>query len=170
MMCKDDTTRRSINPKDESAAAAARHAHPGQMLPAGATSQRADAVARGDGGAAQVRVEPIDNWHKDWPLVLRAIDRLGQRAALHVDPHGWLSARQVLLVAFEPESQTVAGHVCFRIAPVADDDGGVIVEAQLDALGVQPGFEHVRVAISSTLRHAAELRAKDLKCRRLVGF
>ena len=117
-----------------------------------------------------VRIEPVDNWHKDWPQVLRAIDAAGHRSALHVDENGWLSARQVLLVAFASASRKIAGHLCFRLAPVADTHGEVMVEAHLDALGVHPGFEKVSLCIESTLRDAAKRRARALKCRRLVGF
>jgi len=140
--------------------------HPGQLPVSGKISGRAERAA----ADAIVRVEPVDNWHKDWPQVLTAIDQLGQRDALHVDPQGWLSARQVLMVAFAPGTNRVAGHLCFRIAPAASPDGDVCVEARLDAMGVQPGFESVQLNVAATLRRAAEQRAKALKCRRLIGL
>jgi acetyltransferase (GNAT) family protein len=113
-----------------------------------------------------LRIEPVDNWHTQWPTVLASIQSHGHREALLVDNDGWLSARQVLLVAFA--EQQVAGHICFRILPTADPRGGVRVEAHLDAFGVTPGFEKLEIA--STLKLAAQHRAEALKCSRLVGF
>jgi ribosomal protein S18 acetylase RimI-like enzyme len=127
-------------------------------------------VSRAVDGASTVRVETVDNWHKHWPCVLSAIDAAGQKKSLRVDANGWLSARQVLLVAFAPTSNQIAGHLCFRLSPGADEDGDVVVEAHLDALGVHPGFEKVSVQIESKLLDAAKRRARALKCRRLVGF
>src|SRR5262245_55773089 len=94
-------------------------------------------------GNQQLRIEPVDNWHNQWGTVLAAIESAGQREALLVDLDGWLSARQVLLVAFN--QQEVAGHICFRISPIADDGGHVIVQAHLDAFGVKPGFESLEI-------------------------
>ena len=164
MMCKDETSRRSIN--DHAHHGGAHQGHPGQLPPSGKDARRAGRAATD----AIVRVEPVDNWHKDWPQVLSAIERTGQRDALHVDPQGWLSARQVLMVAFAPGTNRVAGHLCFRITPAAGADGDVFVEARLDAMGVQPGFESVQLNVAATLRRAAEQRAKALKCRRLIGL
>src|SRR5205085_2158556 len=72
---------------------------------------------------AGLRVELVDNWHAQWPAVLGAIDAMGQRDALCVDVDGWLSARQVLLVAFSDKN--VAGHVCFSVSPIAGESGEV---------------------------------------------
>jgi len=115
---------------------------------------------------AGLRVELVDNWHAQWRTVLSAIDAMGQREALCVDVDGWLSARQVLLVAFSDTS--VAGHVCFSISPMAGEKGEVIVEAQIDAFGIQPGF--AQVDVRSTLVTAAEERAKALRCDKLIGL
>src|SRR3954447_8895150 len=94
---------------------------------------------------AALRIDLVDNWHKQWPAVLKAIEATGQREALLVDQDGWLSARQVLLVAFERDQ--IVGHLVFRIqpsghptmapTPVRSRPG---VEAHLDALGVTPGL------------------------------
>jgi hypothetical protein len=127
-------------------------------------------VSRAVIAASTLRIETVDNWHKHWPCVLDAIDAAGQKKSLRVDANGWLSARQVLLVAFAPASNKVAGHLCFRLSPAADHDGEVLVEAHLDALGVQPGFEKLSVHVESKLLDAAKRRARALKCRRLVGF
>jgi predicted N-acetyltransferase YhbS len=113
-----------------------------------------------------LRIEPVDNWHNQWGTVLAAIESAGQRQALMVDLDGWLSARQVLLVAFN-ETQ-IAGHICFRILPIADDAGNVIVQAHMDAFGVKPGFESLE--IGPALHEAAAQRAKALKCTSFVGF
>ncbi len=113
-----------------------------------------------------LRIEPVDNWHSQWASVLAAIEAAGQREALLVDLDGWLSARQVLLVAFN-EAQ-VAGHICFRVMPISDDAGNVIVQARLDAFGIKPGFETLE--IGQALKRAAQERAESLKCSRFVGF
>src|SRR5215510_7379453 len=84
----------------------------------------------------KLRIEPVDNWHAQWGNVLAAIELAGQRDALMVDFDGWLSARQVLLVAFN--ERDVAGHICFRVMPISDEGGQVIVQACLDAFGVKP--------------------------------
>jgi predicted N-acetyltransferase YhbS len=113
-----------------------------------------------------LRIEPVDNWHAQWGNVLAAIELAGQRDALLVDFDGWLSARQVLLVAFNEHD--VAGHICFRVMPISDEAGQVIVQARLDAFGVKPGFE--KLEIGPALRQAAQERAEALKCSRFVGF
>jgi hypothetical protein len=117
-------------------------------------------------GTTNVRIEPVDNWHAHWPNVVQAIQSQGQGNALLVDRDGWLSARQVLLVAFA--DQAVAGHICFRITPAADPSGAISVEARLDTFGVTPGFE--KLEIGPTLKLAARQRAESLKCSKLVGF
>ena len=114
----------------------------------------------------KLRIEPVDNWHAQWPSVLAAIELAGQRQALLVDVDGWLSARQVLLVAFN--ERDVAGHICFRIMPISDKGGQVVVQAKLDAFGVKPGFE--KLDIGSALKLAALQRAESLKCSALIGF
>jgi hypothetical protein len=115
-------------------------------------------------GKRGLRVEIVDNWHRQWPDVRRSIDAMGHAQSLHVDDAGWLSARQVLLVAFD-KSDAVAGHVCFSLSP-RSAAGKITVEAHVDSFGVQPGFD--RITLSGTLRAAAEKRAKALKCGRLV--
>lgn len=119
-----------------------------------------------DPSKQRLRIEPVDNWHNQWPAVLASIQSHGQREALLVDRDGWLSARQVLLVAFA--EQQVAGHICFRITLAADPGGRVVVEAHLDAFGVTRGFETLE--IGPTLKLAAQHRAEALKCSRFVGF
>jgi len=108
-----------------------------------------------------LHLERVDNWHARWGEVLDAIAFVGQRNALNIDADGWLSARQNLIVAFADE--TVAGHVCFRVEP-AFEAGKRVVEARLEALGIQPGFS--REEIEPILRAAAEKRARALHCAR----
>jgi GNAT superfamily N-acetyltransferase len=114
------------------------------------------------------RVDLVDNWHRDWPKVLRAVEEQGERASLQVDPNGWLSARQNLLVAFVDDEP--AGHVCFHVAPAHGDGKSkrACVEAKLDSFGIDPKF--CGHGIEHTLREAALDRAKSLKCKQLHGF
>lgn len=116
------------------------------------------------------RVELVDNWHVHWGNVLALVDRLGTRAALHIDPDGWLSARQNLLVAFV--GTDAIGHLCFRVQPVVDDDrvvltpdGKAAVEAYVECFGVDEA--HAAGGIASLLIDRARARAVELHC---AGF
>ena len=120
-----------------------------------------------------IDVELVDSWHARWPDVLAVIDHLGARQRLEVENDGWLSARHNLLVAFADES--IAGHLSFRVQPVRAKSGHPLthlgrpmVEAQLESLGVQPGFS--KDDVERMLRAAAERRARTLRCQELVGF
>jgi hypothetical protein len=123
--------------------------------------------------ARAIDVQLVDNWHARWRDVVAAIDHLGQRPSLNIDHDGWLSARHNLLVAFADDS--IAGHLSFRVQPVRAKGGQPLthlgrplVEAQLESLGVQPGFS--RDDVERMLRAAAERRALMLRCQELVGF
>jgi ribosomal protein S18 acetylase RimI-like enzyme len=125
-------------------------------------------VQRNDVG---VRIDLVDNWHKNWPDVLSAIEKNGHRNALLMDHDGWLSARQCLLVAFDRDE--VVGHLVFRIQPIgAERSLGAAsrpgVEAHFDALGVKPGLADS--AVRRLLLEAATRRAQSLRCLTLVGF
>jgi hypothetical protein len=120
-----------------------------------------------------IDVQLVDNWHARWPDVIAAIDHAGQRPSLNIDHDGWLSARHNLLVAFSEES--IAGHLSFRVQPVRAANGQPLthlgrpmVEAQLESIGVQPGFS--KEDVERMLRSAAENRARTLRCQELVGF
>ena len=114
------------------------------------------------------RIDLVDNWHKDWPKVLRAVGEYGDRASLHVDSDGWLSARQNLLVAFVEDEP--AAHVCFHVEPAHRESPSkrACVEAQLDSYGIAPKF--CGQGIEHELRKAALERASTLQCRKLHGF
>lgn len=114
------------------------------------------------------RIELVDNWHKDWPKVLCAVERYGGRESLHIDADGWLSARQNLLVAFVDNEP--AGHVCFHVEPShrTGRSKRACIEAQLDSYGIDARF--CGHGIERHLRKAALERANTLKCRKLHGF
>lgn len=112
--------------------------------------------------ASTLRVEVIDSWHKDWPIVLKSIDDAGRRGALRMDRDGWLSARQCVLVAFS--NNEVAGHLVFRIEPVRRRG----VEAHLEYAAARPGFNDGEVR--RLLVEAASRHARSLRCDRLVNF
>ena len=115
----------------------------------------------GAGTARGVRIEPVDNWHSAWPRVLRFVEKHGDAKKLQIDDDGWLSARQVLMVALVGEQ--VAAHICFSVAP-----GRTCIEATLDDYGIAPKFcDH---GIESQLRRAALERAESLGCEKLRGF
>jgi GNAT superfamily N-acetyltransferase len=94
---------------------------------------------------------------------MAALSTLGRRARrLRVDPDGWLSARQVLMVAFVGKAP--AAHVCFSVDPAKD---GCIV-AKLESYGIEPRF--CGHGIESQLHRAATERAAALRCEKLRGF
>jgi len=118
---------------------------------------------------AAVRVELVDNWHAFWPQVLEAIAEQGELEALSIDADGWLSARQVLLVAFARGA--IVGHLCFRLAPGADSRGKLGIDARLEAFGIyETSSDSQTSKIASALRRAALQRARALRCRELIGF
>lgn len=140
--------------------------------------ERNNGSSEGNSQEAGLRIDFVDNWHKQWPAVLKAIESTGQREALLVDHDGWLSARQCLLVAFEQEQ--IVGHLVFSIQPSGVSSGVPAsadmrslnarprVDAHLDAMDVQPGLSGAQVR--SLLMDAATRRARSLRCRSLIGF
>jgi|SwirhisoilCB2_FD_contig_41_1962141_length_592_multi_3_in_0_out_0_1 hypothetical protein len=114
--------------------------------------------------SATTRIELVDNWHARWSSVVQSLAQDGQQKALKVDDDGWLSARQVLLVAFTDDE--VTGHLSFAIAPTSRLKGHVEIKAEVDSFGVKPGFGQCEV--EHLLREAAQTRAQELNCRELV--
>ena len=109
-----------------------------------------------------LHIETVDNWHRRWKDVLRAVERQGNIKRLKVDRDGWLSARQVLLVAFAGDA--VAAHLCFSVNLTRTN----CLEATLDSHGIDPRF--CDRGIESQLHQAAIDRAKSLRCEKLKGF
>jgi len=115
-----------------------------------------------------IRLEIVDNWHKDWPTVLESIRRSGQKELLLADVGGWLSARQSVLVAFN--GNQVVGHLIFHVRTMQTRQGGVVLEngrvvleARLDGLAVDPRYKDW--GIDRLLLDFAESHAKTLQCR-----
>ena len=113
------------------------------------------------GAAAAIRIEPVDNWHSAWARVLTFVEKHGDAGKLQVDADGWLSARQVLIVAFAGDQ--IAAHLCFSVAP-----GKTCIEAKLDDHAVAPKFRGR--GIEQRLHRAAVKRAESLGCEKLRGF
>ena len=111
--------------------------------------------------AAEIRVETVDNWSREWPAVMAHIVRTGKAKKLAIDLDGWLSARQVVVVAFV--GTAVAAHVCFAVEPAKN-----CVRARVISHGIEPRFRNR--GIEARVRAAALNRAKDLNCARTVGF
>ena len=114
------------------------------------------------GARSALRIESVDNWHESWEQVRELIDAQGGGKKLRVDKDGWLSARQVVMVAFVGE--TPAAHVCFSVSPGKT----ACIEASLDSYGIEPKF--CGRGIESQLHQAATERAKALRCETLRGF
>jgi hypothetical protein len=111
--------------------------------------------------AARMRIEPMDNWHSAWPRLLKFVEKHGDPRKLQVDGDGWLSARQVLLVAHVGDQ--IAGYVCFSVVP-----GKTCIEARHDHYAIAPKF--AGRDIESKLHRAAVARAASLGCEKLKGF
>ena len=112
--------------------------------------------------ATSLRIEPVDNWHGSWDAVLKAVEKHGRAKNLLIDADGWLSARQVLMVAFVGDRP--AAHVCFSVSP---SKAGCIV-AKVESHGIDPKF--CGRGIESQLHRAATERAHALRCATLKGF
>ena len=135
------------------------------------TDQRTKRSKSAPGAAASspiVRLEIIDNWHKDRPAVLESIRRYGEERLLLTDVGGWLSARQTVLAALKDDR--VIGHLIFHVEPMQARDGGVILEdgrvileAHLDGIAVDPRQKDCD--IDRLLLDFAESHAKTLQCR-----
>ena len=109
-----------------------------------------------------LRIESVDNWHESWDAVLKCIEKTGTRRKLQIDPDGWLSSRQVLMVAFVGE--TPVAHICFSVLPVKDGR----IEAHLDTFGVDPRFR--ARGIESELHRKTVRRARNMGCGNLNGW
>jgi hypothetical protein len=109
-----------------------------------------------------LRIEPVDNWHAAWQQVRELVAAVGGARKLRVDKDGWLSARQVLMVAFVGKSP--AAYLSFIITPSKNG----CVEARHVSHGCDPHFS--KRGIESQLYHAALERAAALGCKSLRGF
>jgi len=135
------------------------------------TDQKTKRSKSAPGAAASspmIRLEIVDNWHKDWQAVLESIRRLGDERLLLTDVGGWLSARQTVLAAFK--EGRVVGHLIFHVEPMQGRDGGVvledgrvILEAHLDGVAVDPRQKDSD--IDRLLLDFAESHAMTLQCR-----
>ena len=115
-----------------------------------------------------LRLEIVDNWHRDWPAVLEFIQQTGNAKLLLADVGGWLSARQSVLAAFKDKQ--VVGYLILHVQTaqtrnggVLLEDGRVILEAHLDGFAVDPRFKNQ--GIETQLLDFAESHAKTLQCR-----
>ena len=116
--------------------------------------------SRGAGSA--LRIESVDNWHKSWNDVRELIGGLGGAKKLRVDKDGWLSARQVVMVAFV--GKTPAAYLSFIVSPSKDG----CVEARHVSHGCDGDF--LRRGIESQLYQATIERVNALGCKKLRGF
>ena len=115
-------------------------------------------------GNAKIGV--VDNWHPHWAQVRSSFEKVGATRSL-LQPDGWLSARENLLVAFVDSD--IAGHVCFRVEPRPHEPGELgCVSAEVDSFAVDPAYASLGIAAS--LKIAAEARARELNCGELRGF
>ena len=117
-------------------------------------------TSRGAGSA--LRIESVDNWHKAWDQVRELIDAQGSAKKLRVDKDGWLSARQVVMVAFV--GKTPAAYLSFIVSP----DKSGCVEARHVSHGCDADFS--RRGIESQLYQATIERVNALGCKTLRGF
>jgi GNAT superfamily N-acetyltransferase len=109
-----------------------------------------------------LRIEPVDHWHEAWDGVLEAVRSQGSIRRLRIDADGWLSARQVLMVAFVGDEP--AAHLCFSVNPSRSGR----IEARLASHGIDPAYTDR--GIESQLHQAAVEWAQSLRCQTLRGF
>ena len=102
-----------------------------------------------------LRVEVVDESHRDWPAVRRQIERSGGAAHLR-EVGGRLSARQAVVAAFL-QGRAVA-HTAFHVAPLPRH--GVV--AQLDSHAVDAPF--AGTAVEQVLDAMARSRARTMGC------
>jgi hypothetical protein len=112
--------------------------------------------------AGALRIEPVDNWHKSWDEVRKFVQSNGGARKLLVDRDGWLSTRQVLMVAFV--GKTPAAYLSFIVSPSKDG----CVEARHISHAIADKF--AGRGIESQLYHAALERTRALGCQTLRGF
>jgi hypothetical protein len=104
-----------------------------------------------------IRLELVDNGHKEWPIVAEWIARSGQSAQV-LNEHGWLTARQIVVAAFI--SEKVVGHLGFRVNPQRAH-GKIVLEAGIDSLYVE------NPSVEQLLFDRAQAHARLLGCRSL---
>ena len=114
------------------------------------------------GARSALRIETVDNWHASWDDVRELIDAQSGSKKLRVDRDGWLSARQVVMVAFV--GKTPVGYLSFIVSP--DKTG--CVEARHVSHGCDAEF--TKRGIESQLYQATVERANALGCKKLRGF
>ena len=123
-------------------------------------------------GSGQPRIGIVDNWHPSWSRVQQRVGEASYGTRSLLQPDGWLSARENLLVAFVDDE--VAGHLCFRVEPdpsQVDRQGEGkrhCVTAEVDSFAIDPAYANLGIA--HVLRDAAQARARELRCGELRGF
>jgi hypothetical protein len=132
------------------------------MTPGTMMSAKSNTISRGAARSATLRIESVDNWHAQWEQVRELIDSLGGSQKLRVDKDGWLSARQVLMVAFV--GKTPAAYLSFIVSPSKDG----CVEARQSGHGI--ASDHTGRGIESQLYQATIERTDALGCKDLRGF
>ena len=112
----------------------------------------------------------VDPWDTRWPAVLRLIERFKHRRLIGVDGDGWMSARHVVLVAFQGSDPV--GYLCFEVAPI-ENSGGVlrrrgkpVLEAKVQAIGLTPAQR--KTILTEALWKAARDHAGGLSCKQLA--
>ena len=127
-----------------------------------------DKLDKSEAAATDLRIEFIDSWHKCWKAVHDDFAQAGRHERLLVDCDGWLSARQVLIVAYR--GNELAGHILFRLVPRAsvNQTPRPVVDASLDSFEVSPGFDDA--AVRDVLLKEATRRARALRVGEMKGF
>ena len=109
-----------------------------------------------------LRIEAVDNWHEAWEKVLHSVEKYGARRKLRIDADGWLSSRQVLMVAFVGE--VPAAHICFSVSPTQNGASA----ATLESFGVDPRY--AGRGIETELHRATVRRTRAMRCVNLTGW
>jgi hypothetical protein len=109
-----------------------------------------------------LRTESVDNWHGSWKKVLAYVEKHGGKKFLRIDGDGWLSSRQVLMVAFAGE--TPIGFIAFTVSPTENG----CVEAALDGFHLDRRLPARGIEVK--LHQATVKRTKALGCIKLTNW
>ncbi len=108
-----------------------------------------------------LRVEVVDDGHRDWAVIRRQLARSGHADHLmELTPTGPVSARQSIVAAFL--CGRMVAHTCFRVEPVRTPHGALAVVARLDSHAVEPPF--VGTSVEHVLMTLADSRARTMGC------
>ncbi len=107
-----------------------------------------------------LRVELVDDAHRDWAAVRKQVERAGRLDRLMEHADGRLAARQAVVAVFL--HGRVVAHACVSVRPARSPCGRVGVVAGLDSRSVDAPF--AGTAVERVLMGLAHSRARTMGC------